>query len=246
MFDRIINVAHRGASGTRPENTMVSFRRAMEIRADYIELDTRPTADGVAVIMHDSTVDRTTDGSGRVSDLTLEQIKKLDAGSWFAQEYAGERVPALTEVVALTANKVPLSLEIKAPGVEKQAVAAIRESRSRDSFISSFNEDCLRRVREIDPAMPIELIVGIDPLSAEEIRELLQRTRGLGARILAPSYRGITPELVAAAAAAEIDLICWTVNDGDDMKRMLDLGLKAITTNYPEVLQDLLGRPGAA
>jgi glycerophosphoryl diester phosphodiesterase len=242
MFDRIINVAHRGASGTRPENTMVSFRRAMEIGADYIELDTRPTTDGVAVIMHDSTVDRTTDGAGRVSDLTLEQIKKLNAGSWFAAEYAPERVPTLPEVIALTADKVPLSLEIKAAGVEKQAVAALRESGNHDSFISSFNEDCLRRVREIDPEMPIELIVGNDPLSADEIRELIERTRNLGARILAPSYRGVTPELVAAAEAAEIDLICWTVNDREDMKRMLDLGVKAITTNYPEVLQELLGR----
>ena len=243
VFDRIVNIAHRGASGTRPENTLVAFRRAREIGADYVELDIRATADGVAVVMHDGTVDRTTDGVGPVSELTLAQVKSLDAGAWFAPEYAGERVPTLAEAVALTGAGMPLSLEIKAAGVEEQAVAAIRGSGNADSFISSFDEGCLRRVRELDPQMPIELIVGIGPLRSDEIDALIARARGLGVQILAVSYGGVTPELVAATSAAGLGLVCWTVDDRDDMQRMLDLGVRAITTNHPEVLQELLGRP---
>jgi glycerophosphoryl diester phosphodiesterase len=235
-----LNIAHRGASGTRPENTLVSFRRAMEIGVDVIELDTRLTADGIAIIMHDATVDRTTNGSGRVADLTLQQIKALDAGAWFAPEFAGERVPTLAEAAALTGNRVALSLELKETGVEEQAVAAIRSSANSHSFISSFHEQCLKRVRELDPQMTLEFIVGIDPLSDDEIARLIERTRRLDARILAPSHRGITPALVSAAKAAGLRLIAWTVDERDEMQRLIELGVDGITTNRPEVLKDLL------
>jgi len=241
VFDRMTNIAHRGASGTRPENTIASFRRAMEVGADYIELDIRATSDGVAVVMHDATVNRTTDGAGRLADMTLEQVKSLDAGSWFALEYAGERVQTLSEVIALTGDRMPLSLEIKAYGVEEQAVAAIHKSGNRDSFISSFDESCLRCVRELDSQLPIELLVDHDPSHGGGIGNLLRRAQELDACILAPSYGGITPDLVAAAAAAGIAVVCWTVDDRDDMRRMVDLGVQAITTNYPEVLKELLG-----
>lgn len=243
MLDRIANIAHRGASGTRPENTLASFRRAMEIGADYIELDVRPTSDGIAIIMHDASVNRTTDGAGLVSDLTRAQLELFDAGAWFAPEYAGERVPTLSEVIDLTGDRIPLSLEIKASGVEEQAVAAIRESKHPDSFISSFGEDILRGVREIDPHLPLELLVGDAPSSPGGIREVLLRAQELDARIVAPPYGEITRELVAAAAEAGLALVCWTVDSRDDMRRMLDLGVRAITTNYPEILHELLGRP---
>jgi len=273
MSHRVLNIGHRGASATRPENTVASFRRAMEIGADMIELDVRATADGIAVVMHDSTVDRTTNGSGRLADLTLKQVEELDAGSWFAPDFAGERVPTLEQVVALTAGKTPLSIELKESGVEEQAVGAVRRlaclERSREAhlersrradgrtFISSFHDECLMRVRELAPepapsassgqalsgaeGIEVELIVGIDPLSSEEIAALIRRAQRLGARILAPSYRGLTRELVAAATAAGLRLITWTVNEREEMARMMEFGIWGITTNYPEVLKDLLG-----
>jgi len=237
---RILNIAHRGASGTRPENTLISFRRAMEIGAHVIELDTRRTADGIAVIMHDASVDRTTNGSGRVADLTLEQVKALDAGTWFAPEFAGERVPTLAEAVALTGDRVALSLELKETGVEEQAVAAIRSTANPESFVSSFHEQCLKRVRELDPHMTLEFIIGVDPLTEDEIARLIEQTQQLDARILAPSHRGITPPLVSAAQAAGLSLIGWTVDKPEEMQRLIHLGVDGITTNRPEVLKDLL------
>jgi glycerophosphoryl diester phosphodiesterase len=244
MSRTVLNIAHRGASGTRPENTLAAFRRAIEIGADFIELDVRATADGVAVVMHDATVDRTTNGSGRVAELTLRQIQALDAGSWFSLEFAGQRVPTLVEAVSLAAGKIALSMELKETGVEEQAVAALRQAADGQSFISSFHDECLARVRTLDPAMRIELIVGIDPLSEDEIARLIRRAQGLGASLLAPSYRGITPGLVAAAARAAIGIIAWTVDNREDMRRMMELGITGITTNYPEVLKDMLGRQG--
>jgi len=245
MSRRALNIAHRGASGTRPENTLVAFRRAIEVGADMIELDLRATADGVAVVMHDSTVDRTTNGSGRLRDLTLKHVQALDAGAWFSPDFAGERVPTLSEVISLTAGRIALNLELKETGVEEQAVEALRRQGDGGSFIASFHDECLARVRELDPGMRLSLIVGIDPLSEDEIARLMERTQRLGARTLAASYRGITPSLLAATSAAGIGVVAWTVNEREDMRRMVELGIAGITTNYPEVLQDLLGRSGA-
>jgi len=242
MARTILNIAHRGTSGTRPENTVAAFRRAIEIGADFIELDVRATADGAAVVMHDSTVDRTTNGSGRVAELTLRQIQALDAGSWFSPEFAGERAPTLVEVASLAAGKIALSIELKETGVEQQAIAAVRQAADGRSLISSFHDQCLARVRQLDPQTRVGLIVGIDPLSEDEIARLIRRAQGLGASILALSHRGITPELVAAAARAGISIIAWTVDNREDMRRMMELGITGITTNYPEVLNDMLGR----
>ncbi|UCH33053.1 MAG: glycerophosphodiester phosphodiesterase [Armatimonadota bacterium] len=242
MSHRMVNVAHRGASATRPENTLAAFRRAIEVGADMIELDARATADGVAVVMHDGAVDRTTNGSGPLANLTLKRVKALDAGSWFAEEFAGEPVPTLTEVVSLTAGRIALDIELKETGFEQQAVEALRRAGNGWSFISSFNDGCLKRVREIDAGVRTGLIVAIGELSDGQITELIERTRGLGASILAALHSGITPALVEAANAADISLVAWTVDRRDDMRRMMDLGITGIATNYPEVLQDMLER----
>src|SRR5699024_7283151 len=96
---KMINVAHRGASGHAPENTMAAFQKGFEMKADYIEIDVQMTKDGELIVIHDTTVDRTTNGTGNVGDLTFEEIKQLDAGSWFSDEYAGEKIPTFEEIL---------------------------------------------------------------------------------------------------------------------------------------------------
>jgi glycerophosphoryl diester phosphodiesterase len=238
---RILVVAHRGAAGTRPENTLASFRRAIELGADVIELDVHVTADGVAVVIHDDTVDRTTNGHGRVREMTLAQIKQLDAGSWFSPEYAGERVPTLEEVVALTGRRVPLSIELKAPGAEDAAIAAVRNGCPR-SFVSSFSEEFLRRVSVLDPMVKTDFLVGVDPMSDDQITALIARTRDMGAIMLSPSQGGATPQLVAMAHRAHLRVRTWTADSIADLQRGIDLAPDAITTDYPERLIDLLKR----
>jgi len=238
---RILVVAHRGAAGTRPENTLASFRRAIELGADVIELDVHLTADGAAVVIHDDTVDRTTNGHGRVRDMTLAQIKQLDADSRFSPEYAGERVPTLEEVVALTGRRVPLSIELKAPGAEAAAVAAVRNGCPR-SFVSSFSEEFLRRVSVLDPMVKTDFLVGIDPMNDDQIAALIARTRDMGAMMLSPSQGGTTPQLVAMAHRAHLRVRTWTPDSIADLQRGIDLAPDAITTDYPERLIDLLKR----
>ena len=130
-----LNIAHRGASALAPENTIAAFERAVELGADVIELDLHMSQDGELVVIHDDTLDRTTDGSGPVHHRSLGELMRLDAGRWFGEGFAGQRIPRLDEVLDRFAGKVPLALEIKAgstffPGIEEKVVSALRERRA--------------------------------------------------------------------------------------------------------------------
>src|SRR5919201_2276293 len=120
-------LAHRGASGYAPENTIAAFERALALRADGVETDLRASNDGVLVLMHDERVDRTTDGEGAVAVLTLDELRRLDAGGSYGPRFAGERVPTLDELLSRYGGRLPLCLEVKQPGIEARLVAAVRE-----------------------------------------------------------------------------------------------------------------------
>jgi len=127
-----LNIAHRGASAFAPENTMAAFEKAIELGADVIELDLHLTRDNEIVVIHDDTLDRTTDGSGPVHQRSLGELMRLDAGRWFGEGFAGQRIPRLAEVLDRFAGRVPLALEIKAgstffPGIEEKVVSALRQ-----------------------------------------------------------------------------------------------------------------------
>ena len=149
-------IAHRGASLEAPENTLAAFRRAMELGADLIELDVHQTSDGHVVVIHDETVDRTTDGSGAVRAMTLRELRRLDAGSWMGPHFAGERVPTLLEVLELTRGQIGLAIEIKAgsrryPGIEAAVVHLLQTTGRLDDVIL-ISGDCraIREVRRLD------------------------------------------------------------------------------------------------
>jgi len=171
-------IAHRGASGTRPENTRAAFRRAVEVGADMIEADVRLTADDQPLTIHDATLDRTTNGTGRGRDHDLADLRQLDAGSWFAPECVNERLPALEELVEIAIGRAALLLELKDDGVEAATVAAIRRHGDPRSCICSFDDHRLELVRELEAGLPTALIVGIDPLSEHEIERLVARSVG--------------------------------------------------------------------
>lgn len=127
----MVNIAHRGASGHAPENTMAAFEKAFEMKADYIEIDVQMTKDGELIAIHDTTVNRTTNGTGSVGDYTLEEIQQLDAGSWFGQEFVGERIPTFEEIIDTYRGKIGLLIELKSPelypGVEEKVAEALME-----------------------------------------------------------------------------------------------------------------------
>jgi glycerophosphoryl diester phosphodiesterase len=215
-------IAHRGASAYEPENTLRSFRRAVDMGADIVELDVRLSRDGALVVIHDETLDRTTNGCGAVRDKTLAELRSLDAG-------LGERVPTLDEVVSEVGDKVALAIEIKERGAEEGVVEVIR-SRSLlcRAFVISFDEGVLVRVRELEP----RITTGF--LYFYTLRPV-RRALGCGASLLCPNHRFVTSRLIREAEKASLHVVTWTVDDpkrGEALRRM---GVRAIATNKPDI-----------
>jgi glycerophosphoryl diester phosphodiesterase len=244
-----LNVGHRGASGTRPEHTFAAYDRALELGADYIEQDLQVTSDGVLVVIHDETLNRTVRGdaancTGRVDSKTLAQIKTCDAGAWFGAAYAGEKVPTLEEVFQRYGKTVNYYIETKTPAPADQMEAKLlalldsydlRESAARDwqVLIQSFSSESLRIVHGMDPRLPLIFLGGANIANLPIHREYAV---GVG-----PSFGGVTQAFVNAAHALCLDVHPYTVNNNADLSRMLGLGVDGMFTNFPDRLDVLLG-----
>ncbi|TDD80150.1 glycerophosphodiester phosphodiesterase [Actinomadura darangshiensis] len=253
----IVNVAHRGASAYAPENTLAAFRLAEAKQADMFELDVQETKDHQLVIMHDTTLDRTTDAEEvypdrkpwKVGDFTLAEIEKLDAGSWFAKKYEDERVPTLGRVLSAMRGKgLGLLLEIKSPelypGVEERIAAALRRSPSwlrydpgeRRLVVQSFDWESVRRFHDVLPKVPTGL------LGTPKVADLPELAKY--ADQINPTYGDLTKAYVDKVHDARMDVLTWTLNDSADMEKAVGLGVDGIITNEPDVLRKVLERSG--
>ena len=229
-----IRIAHRGASGSAPENTLAAFKKAIEIGVDAVELDLHGTADGEVVVIHDTSLDRTTNHCGRVNQATLETIKRADAGGWFAPEFVGESVPTLVEALGCIAKKNIAVLEIKDPLIAEAVVARIRETHTQDlTVIISFHTAVLQTVRSLEPRIPTGWLIGnhIDYTSPVQ---LCQQLGILGSNLLNVNHQLITAEFAYEVLRRGIALWCWTVDDISRMREMKAFGVQGITSNYPE------------
>jgi glycerophosphoryl diester phosphodiesterase len=230
-------MGHRGALSIAPENTLASFAAAREAQANGVEFDVQLSRDGALVIIHDETVDRTTDGHGAIADLTLAEIQRLDAGSRFDARFAGERIPTLQQVFDLLGTRMLLNIEIKSKSadggaLEEQVVANVRE-RALESrvIISSFNPATLRTVRRIAPDLRLGYLYEREA-DAALIAELQPEA-------LHPRWTLATPALVAEAHAQGRQVNVWTVNEEADLRAMIALSVDAIITNWPQRLAGL-------
>lgn len=151
---RIAVIAHRGGAGIMPENTLAAFQRAIQLGCDYVEVDVRTTRDGKLVILHDSTLDRTTDGSGKVRDLTLAAVRRLDAGAKFSPRYRGEKVPTLDEVFELCKGEVNVYIDHKEAPIA-EVLRVIRRHRIEKQVIVYGGLDKLREWKQADPQIPV-------------------------------------------------------------------------------------------
>ncbi len=148
-------VAHRGLSSLYPENTLISFKKAVELGVDMIELDVHCTKDRELVVIHDSSINRTTDGKGKVNQLTLRELRKYSAGRWFSEEFEEERIPTLQEVFELVDKKTKLQIEIKQPGIEKSLIDLVEEYEILNNVLcGSFNLKSIIEVRKLNPLIP--------------------------------------------------------------------------------------------
>lgn len=237
--NRPLIIAHRGASAVAPQNTLAAFRKALELGADGVELDVHLSADGVPVVMHNFVVDETTDGTGQVTDKTLAELKELDAGSKFAPEFAGERIPTLAQVFEALKGKLLVNVELKdlspkGVGLEAPVVEVVRQcGMEKKVLFSSFNPFTLRRVRPLAPDIPSGMLCAHDlpiylrrawlaPFTPHEARH--------------PDFVMADERLVKWCHARKLRVIVWTVDEPAEMKRLIALGVDGIITDVPDVL----------
>jgi len=243
--ERTLNIAHQGACGLAPSNTLAAFRLAAELGADGVELDVHLSADGVVVVIHDFTVDRTTDGAGWVANLPLEALKELDAGSWFDPSFAGERIPTLEEVFEEVGHRLLINVELKVPpredrGLEAAVVGLVERQGLADRvLISSFNPYALRRVRRLAPHIPLGFLYGSAPLS-RVARVAAWLMRDLRPEAIHPHWTTISGAGVRRAHRRGRRVVVWTVDEPAAMRRLAGWGVDGIITNWPDRLREVL------
>lgn len=231
-----ICMAHRGWSGKAPENTMTAIRLALaEPAIKAMEIDVQLTRDGVPVLIHDFTLERTTNGRGLVMDHTLAELRELDAGSWFSDKFVNERIPTLEEVLVTVKGRCMLNIELKAtsdmyPGLmEKVLVLLEKYQMKQEVYITSFDHDLIRQVRRLDQDIQTGLIVYGRPVL------MLEQMEEAGANVLSMDYLYLNRELTVAAIEKGFKVIAWTLDDPKHIREVISWHPEIqICTNHPD------------
>lgn len=240
--------AHRGASGYAPENTMAAFRMAVELGSHGIECDVQMTKDGTLVICHDETLDRTTDGKGLIKDHDYNELRRLDAGSWFDGKFKSERLPKLSELLKLVKdNGLLLNIEIKSgivqyPGIEQKVMAEVEAyGLQKRVIISSFNHYAVKKCKEINPS------VKTGALYMEGLFEPWNYLKAVGCECAHPFYMALVPEISRELKARGHIINVFTVNDETTALDLVKMGVDGIITNYPDrIIKALKNKEGSA
>jgi glycerophosphoryl diester phosphodiesterase len=227
-------VGHRGAAGYEPENTLLSFQKAIEIGVDWIELDVHRSSDGHLMVIHDDTVDRTTNGHGKVSEMTLAELKKLDAGK-------GQQIPALQEVIDLARGKVKTIIEIKQAGTEVDVMDAVeRNDLVNAAMVASFHTYSIRRIKELSPRIMTAAIVSRLPIDF----------KALALDVMADSIF-MRKDIVSQAIVDEahkngFTINVWNEDTPEEIRKYAAMGPDMMSSNYPDRLKQLVQSAPAA
>ncbi len=237
---KMVNIAHRGASGHAPENTMAAFEKAFEMKADYIEIDVQMTKDKELVAIHDTTVNRTTNGVGAVGDYTLEELQQLDAGSWFSDDFSGEKIPTFGEILDTYRGKIGILIELKSPelypGIEEKVAHALTE-RNMDQpnnqkiIIQSFNHESVQTSKELLPNIPHGVLAGLAWANVTD--EQLEQFATY-ADFFNPNLNIVTDELVNRVHHAGMEIYSYTVRTQKQADKLFNHGVDGIITDFPE------------
>jgi glycerophosphoryl diester phosphodiesterase len=238
----VLIVAHRGASDFAPENTMAAFRKAVLMNADYIEFDVQLSKDGRPVVIHDRTVDRTTNGTGKVRGLTYAELRRLDAGSWFNPSYAGEKIPSLDEVLDAFIGKIGLLIELKAQdrlsGIERKVADALPARnmhmlKGDAVIVQSFDFVSIRRFHAILPTVPVAVLTSAPRQHTDTMLETFRTF----AHYVNPNFIYADKPLMDRIHSLGMRAIAWTVNKPRIAARLRKAGIDGIITNDPAGLQ---------
>ncbi|MBU8683098.1 glycerophosphodiester phosphodiesterase [Bacillus haynesii] len=229
-------IAHRGASAYAPENTFAAFEKAVKLGADFIELDVQLTKDGKLAVIHDDKVDRTTNGTGFVREYTMNELEKLDAGSWFGPEFQGEKIPSLEAVLEKYQNKTGLLIEIKSsktqPGIEKATGQLIsRFDHSMNTIVQSFDAGAMRALHHMYPSIPAAVL--IRPRFGMLPRGRLRQIASF-ARYVSLKATMVSPFLIKSIHSCDLKALAWTVNGQKTGRRLKSWKIDGIITDYPD------------
>lgn len=229
---RPLVISHAACAGHAPENTLQGIRKAIELRTEAIEIDVQVSSDGVPVLMHDLTVDRTTNGTGAVARLTLDELRALDAG--------GEPVPTLADVLDLTVGNVLLVMEIKQPGIEKQIVRVVNELGALDDVMAwSFFPQALEGMRQAEPRIPGALLVAAEAMP--NWPDMRSRALRLGVQGVSVFFAGIDGLVARDCRRSGLALYSWTADQEAQIQGLIDMDVDGICSNYPDRAVKLLG-----
>jgi glycerophosphoryl diester phosphodiesterase len=226
-------ISHAACGGHAPENTLAGIRKAIELGSEAIEIDVQASTDGVPVLMHDLTVDRTTKGSGAVAALSLAELRELDVG--------GEPVPTLAEVLDLTMGKVLLVMEIKQPGIEEHVARLVHEKQALDDVMAwSFYPPALEGMRAAEPRIPCALLVAGESMPQwDKMRSLALRLGVQGVSVFTP---GIDAQVVEDCRRRGLALYTWTPDTETAIERAIRAGVDGVCSNFPDRVVAVLGR----
>ena len=244
VFFSVINhaqtkiIAHRGFSNVAPENTLIAFQKAIEIGADYYELDVHQTKDGVLVVIHDKTIDRTCSNNktGKISELNICELQDIRVGlsSKFGKKFSAEKIPTLKEALELARNKIGVCVEIKTEGIESQVVKLLDElDMINQIIIFSFSHKSLLMIKELNSEIRTLLLVNYANIKT------LDFVNKINANAIGVGYNTkITEEFITYAHKNGINVFKWTVNEKEKMKELINLNIDGIITNKPDLALD--------
>lgn len=232
--------SHAACKGHAPENTLAGIEAALRLGADAIEIDVHSTSDGVPVLLHDETVDRTTDGTGNVHDMPLEVVRALDAGArQFVPRFSGAQVPTLAEVIDLTRGKALLQIEVKQIDIEGQVADAVRAADAIASCeVHSFYPQIVKTMRIVEPRMACALLT--DGRRVVEWHDFYGFALSLNAQGVSVYHSWATPERVHAGQRRSLTFMVWTVDDEPDMRQMIAAGVDSICSNFPDTVRRIV------
>lgn len=243
-------IAHRGASGQAPENTLSAFEKAIEIGVDMVELDVHLTKDGKVVVIHDEKLDRTTNMTGEIKEMTWDEMKDADAGSWYGEQFKGEKLPTLDDALKQINGRTKVLIEIKNggdyyPGIEEKTWEVIQANNAQSwCIIQSFSQFAVEHFTELNTGLPVyKLVVGNLPLGAFHGDTKLR----FGSIMKYTDFKGVNPNrkfvrkrIIKKLHARGQEIFVWTVNQEEDMKKLVEMGVDGIITNYPDRLRRVL------
>ncbi|MBC7328735.1 glycerophosphodiester phosphodiesterase [bacterium] len=229
----VIIVAHRGFSGIYPENTLLAFEKAIEIGADFLELDIHQAKDGNIVVCHDATIDRTTTGCGYIKEMDYSELLKWDAGSW--KGYPGEKIPLLSDVFQRVGNRIGIFIEIKECNVP-DLVSLIKDFKMEKRIVvGSFNLEYIKQVRNLCGEISTALISSRMPKDLDSLIKF-------GIRQLSIEFHQLDKRIVKELVSRGFVVNAWTPDSEEDLKRCLTFGVQFLTTNRPHILKEKIQR----